>query len=98
MAPRWIWNGGIPIQGSILGGFLVALWYTWDRRINFWEFADFVVPGVILGQGLGRLTACVANGDAFGRPMGSGGVRLPGPNGSTEGAPARHRVSMMTSR
>lgn len=66
-----LWHGGMSIQGSIVGGLLVAIWYTWSRRINFWEFADFLAPGVILGQGIGRLTACVANGDAFGRPTGT---------------------------
>jgi phosphatidylglycerol:prolipoprotein diacylglycerol transferase len=66
-----VWNGGLSIQGAILGGLLVGIWYTRPRRINFWEFADFVAPGAILGQGIGRLTACVANGDAYGLPTGT---------------------------
>jgi phosphatidylglycerol---prolipoprotein diacylglyceryl transferase len=65
-----IWNGGLSIQGGLVGGFLGGGFYTWKNKIKFWEFADIVAPGIILGQAVGRI-ACLLNGDAFGSPTGS---------------------------
>lgn len=65
-----IWNGGMSIQGGLVGGFLGGALYVWKHKINFWEFADIVAPGIILGQAVGRI-ACLMNGDAFGSPTGS---------------------------
>lgn len=65
-----IWNGGLSIQGGLIGGFLVGVIYTWHHKINFWEFADVMAPAIIFGQALGRI-ACLLNGDAFGSPTGS---------------------------
>lgn len=65
-----IWNGGLSIQGALVGGFITGAWYTYAQKIPFWEFADIVAPAIILGQGLGRI-ACLLNGDAFGSPTGS---------------------------
>jgi phosphatidylglycerol:prolipoprotein diacylglycerol transferase len=64
-----IWNGGMSIQGGLVGGFLGGAIYVWKNKINFWEFADIVAPGIILGQAVGRI-ACLMNGDAFGSPTG----------------------------
>ena len=61
------WNGGLSIQGGILGGLLFAIWFVKKHRIDFWEFADLLAPGLILGQGIGRI-GCFLNGDAFGIP------------------------------
>jgi phosphatidylglycerol:prolipoprotein diacylglycerol transferase len=65
-----IWNGGMSIQGGLVGGFIGGGLYTWRHKILFWEFADIVAPGIILGQAVGRI-ACLLNGDAFGSPTGS---------------------------
>lgn len=65
-----IWNGGMSIQGGLVGGFIGGFLYTWQYKINFWEFADIAAPGIILGQAVGRI-ACFMNGDAFGSPTGS---------------------------
>lgn len=65
------WHGGMSIQGSIVGGFLVALWYVRKHKINFWTLADIAAPGVILGQGIGRI-GCIMNGDAYGIPAPKG--------------------------
>ncbi|MCF6095170.1 prolipoprotein diacylglyceryl transferase [Microaerobacter geothermalis] len=65
-----IWNGGLSIQGGLVGGFVTGIWYTRKHKIPFWEFADIVTPGIILGQAVGRI-ACFLNGDAFGSPTGS---------------------------
>ncbi len=65
-----IWNGGLSIQGALVGGFAAGLLYTRIHRLSFWELADMLAPAVILGQSMGRI-ACLLNGDAFGSPTGS---------------------------
>jgi phosphatidylglycerol---prolipoprotein diacylglyceryl transferase len=62
-----VWHGGMSIQGCIVGGVLVAIWYTKKHKLNFWEFADIAAPGIILGQAIGRI-GCLLNGDAYGMP------------------------------
>jgi len=66
-----IWNGGIAIQGALIGGFAAAAIYTWYHKLNFWELADIFAPAIIFGQAIGRI-ACFLNGDAFGSPTDSG--------------------------
>ncbi|KLU61926.1 prolipoprotein diacylglyceryl transferase [Peptococcaceae bacterium CEB3] len=66
-----LWHGGMAIQGSIVAAVLVAIVYTKKHRINFWRLADVAAPGLIFGQGIGRI-ACFLNGDAFGSPTHSG--------------------------
>lgn len=75
-----IWHGGISIQGAIFGGMLGAIWFCRSRKLSFWDFADTLTPGVLLGQAIGRLGACFLNGDAFGKPTGTsfGVVYAPG--------------------
>lgn len=62
-----IWQGGLAIHGGILGGLLVALFYTRKQGIPFWKLADTVAPSLILGQAIGRI-GCFFNGDAHGYP------------------------------
>ena len=62
-----IWNGGLSIQGGIVGGLIVGIWYCRRHGLPFWQVADFLAPSIILGQGIGRI-ACLLNGDAFGTP------------------------------
>lgn len=64
-----IWQGGISIEGAIVGGVITLLIYTRIHKISFLEFADYLSPALILAQGIGRI-ACFMNGDAFGRPTG----------------------------
>ncbi|HDR6289197.1 TPA: prolipoprotein diacylglyceryl transferase [Bacillus cereus] len=65
-----IWNGGLSIQGGLVGGFLIGAIYIWYHKLNFWEFADILAPAIVFGQAVGRI-ACFLNGDAFGSPTGS---------------------------
>jgi len=62
-----IWEGGLAIHGAILGGLIVAFFYTRRHRIQFAKFADTLAPSVILGQAIGRI-GCFLNGDAHGYP------------------------------
>lgn len=65
----FVWQGGMAIQGGIVGGVLAGYVYTKIHRIDSWAFADIVAPAIVLGQALGR-AANVLNGDAFGHPTG----------------------------
>lgn len=65
-----IWNGGLSIQGGIVGSLVTGLWYVRAKGLSFWEIADLCAPGLILGQSIGR-DANLMNGDAFGSPTGS---------------------------
>lgn len=57
-------DGGLSIQGAILGGVVAGLWFSRTSKISFWRLADAVAPGLILGQAIGRI-GC----DVFGYPM-----------------------------
>lgn len=67
-----IWHGGLSIQGAVLGGGLVAFWFARKHKLSFWDFADVLTPGVLLGQAIGRIGSCFLNGDAYGKPTGTG--------------------------
>lgn len=59
-----IQQGGLSIQGGLIGGGIFAFWYMKKYQIPFWKTADTFAPGIILGQGIGRI-GC----DVFGVPM-----------------------------
>jgi len=63
-----IWNGGMSIQGSILGGLVATVVFARRRQVRLWDLADILAPGVILGQAIGRF-GCLMSGDAFGLPI-----------------------------
>lgn len=50
-----VWDGGLSIQGALIGGGIVALVYTRIKKINLWKTADIMAPGIILGQAIGRV-------------------------------------------
>lgn len=62
-----LWHGGIGIIGALIGGFLAAVWFCRKKGIALLRFADVLAPAAALGQTLGQF-ACLANGDAYGRP------------------------------
>lgn len=66
-----IWNGGISVQGSLIGGFIAMIVYTRKHRLSFWGLADVLAPAIVLGQSIGRI-GCFMNGDAYGSPTGLG--------------------------
>jgi phosphatidylglycerol:prolipoprotein diacylglycerol transferase len=75
-----IWHGGLSIQGAVVGGGLVAWWFARKYKLSFWDFADTLTPGLLLGQAIGRLGSCFLNGDAYGKPTGTsfGVIYAPG--------------------
>ncbi|MCY0901343.1 MAG: prolipoprotein diacylglyceryl transferase [Firmicutes bacterium] len=64
-----IWNGGLSIQGGVMGALITGFLYIRWKHLSFWELADLCAPGIILGQSIGR-DANLMNGDAFGSPTG----------------------------
>lgn len=49
-----VWNGGLSIHGGIVGGVLTMLVYAHRKRQNVWRWMDVAVPGLALGQAIGR--------------------------------------------
>ena len=62
-----IWNGGMGIIGSLIGGFLAAVWFCRRNKIPFLKLGGTLAPGMALGQTVGQF-ACLLNGDSYGRP------------------------------
>lgn len=61
------WSGGLSIQGGVAAGLVVGLLFVIKNKLSFWKFTDVLAPGLILGQGIGRI-GCLLNGDAYGVP------------------------------
>jgi phosphatidylglycerol:prolipoprotein diacylglycerol transferase len=54
-----------------------ALWWSWSRRIHFFDTMDFVAPLVPAGLGFGRIGNFIG-GELWGKPTGAGwGVVFP---------------------
>lgn len=59
--------GGMTIHGALVAGVLTAWWYTRRRGQPLLTWTDIIVPGVALGQAIGRWGNW-ANQEAFGTP------------------------------
>ena len=62
-----IWNGGIAIQGAIIGGIIAGYIYTKEFGLNFLRLADLFSFGLVTGQIIGRW-GNFFNSEAFGLP------------------------------
>ena len=60
-------RGGLAIQGAMLAGIITLIIFTRIRKLDFWLWADIVIPGLLLGQAIGRW-GNFFNQEAFGRP------------------------------
>jgi phosphatidylglycerol---prolipoprotein diacylglyceryl transferase len=63
-------SGGLGIYGGLIGGILGLIIFTRRNKLNFFQLADCVVPGVALGQAIGRWGNFV-NQELYGGPTGS---------------------------
>jgi phosphatidylglycerol---prolipoprotein diacylglyceryl transferase len=63
----YIWEGGLAIWGSVVGGLIVAAILAWRKGWLLPRLLDAAAPGVVLAQAIGRV-ACVITGDAMGKP------------------------------
>ncbi|MEG1870351.1 MAG: prolipoprotein diacylglyceryl transferase, partial [Oscillospiraceae bacterium] len=61
-------QGGLAIHGGLIGGLLAALVVTKIKKVNFMEYMDIVMPGVILAQAIGRWGNFM-NQEAHGGPV-----------------------------
>lgn len=61
------WQGGMSIHGALVGIGLYLWYLAWRHEISFAQFADFLVPGIILGQAIGRWGNFI-NQEAYGSP------------------------------
>ncbi len=61
-------QGGMAIFGGILTGISCGILFCYFKKINFWFFADIIVPSVPLGQAIGRW-GNFFNQEAYGRAV-----------------------------
>ena len=47
-------GGGLAIHGGLIGGILTAFIVTKVKKVNFLQYIDIVMPGIILAQAIGR--------------------------------------------
>jgi prolipoprotein diacylglyceryl transferase len=63
----YIWEGGIAIFGSLLGGALGVYIGCRVAGIRFWSFADALAPGLLVAQAIGRF-GNYFNHELYGQP------------------------------
>ena len=63
-----ITEGGLSIHGGLIGAFIAGLIYIKKNKLSFFKYADAIAPGIILGQGIGRV-GCDVFGKAMNTPM-----------------------------
>lgn len=49
-----VWNGGLAIYGGIIAGGTAAVIVARKKKINIFKILDFLAPGVMLAQSIGR--------------------------------------------
>ncbi len=62
-----IWQGGLAIHGAIIAGAATIFWFCRKNKLSFWQFAGLIVPGLALGQAIGRW-GNYFNQELFGKP------------------------------
>ena len=62
-----IWKGGLGIPGGVIGGAVALIIYCKAKKLKFLEWADYIAPGLLIGQSIGRWGNFV-NQEVYGRP------------------------------
>jgi phosphatidylglycerol:prolipoprotein diacylglycerol transferase len=60
-------QGGLGIPGAIIGGVVALIIYTRKYKLNFFIWADMIVPGLALAQAIGRWGNFI-NQELYGSP------------------------------
>lgn len=66
--PKQILNlrsGGLAIYGAVIGGIITCFVFCKKRKINVFDLLDYIVPGLVLGQAIGRWGNFI-NAEAYG--------------------------------
>lgn len=50
----YVWQGGLAVYGSIIGGFLAVLLFARRRKLPLGTLTDIIAPGLALAQAIGR--------------------------------------------
>ncbi len=61
-----IWNGGLAFYGGVIGGIIAVAIFVKRKKLNFFDFGEVMLPGLAIGQALGRWGNFV-NREAYGR-------------------------------
>ncbi len=82
----YVWEGGMSFHGGFLGTLAAMVLFARHKKISFYQIADYAIPAIPIGLGLGRLGNFI-NGELFGRaadvpwcmvfPMGGTACRHP---------------------
>ena len=62
-----IWKGGLGIPGGVIGGAIAMVIYTLKKKMHFGQWADYIAPGLLIAQGVGRWGNFV-NQELYGSP------------------------------
>ncbi len=62
-----IWQGGLAIHGAIIVGLIIVYIFAKKEKVNFFFLAAILLPGLALGQAIGRW-GNYFNQELFGRP------------------------------
>lgn len=57
---------GMSYHGGVIGIIVVCIWFLRKNNIDFWRFADLIVPSIPLGYTFGRIGNFI-NGELWGR-------------------------------
>lgn len=49
-----VWEGGLAIHGGIIAGVIFIIIYTKKKNLNTLKILDICVPGLLIGQAIGR--------------------------------------------
>ena len=49
-----VWEGGLAIHGGIIAGAIYLIYYTKKNNLNTLTVTDICVPGLLIGQAIGR--------------------------------------------
>lgn len=61
-----IWNGGLVFYGGFIMAVVVAVVFIRKTGMIFWQTADIMAPGLVIGQAIGRI-GCFFAGCCYGK-------------------------------
>jgi len=62
-----VWEGGLAFYGGFILAVIAMLLYIRIKKLNFWEYADIITPGFVIGHAIGRIGCYIADGGHIGR-------------------------------